>query len=198
MFKSPFRWWFQFSGWTVVNNIPPKSGPDSIDKYVIIGAPHTSNWDFVYGMGAIDIMKLKVRFTIKKEWMFFPVGGLLNRLGALAIDRSTRPGEKGKNMVSAMADLLTEAKEDLMIVVTPEATRSRRENWKGGFYHVAKQAGVPILLGFIDYEKKQCGVKEVCYPSDDMEADMRRIMAFYQTTTPKHAELFSVDTRYPE
>lgn len=196
MFSAPFRWWFQFAGWTVVNHIPQKTHPGDINKYVIIGAPHTSNWDFIYGMGAIDIMKLRVKFTIKKEWMVFPVGGLLRRLGALPIDRAVSSGVKGKNMVTQMADILKQSKDDMVIVVTPEATRSRREKWKGGFYHVAKSAGVPILLGFIDYDKKQCGVKEAFYPTDDMEADMQIITAFYQTTTPKHPELFSVDQRY--
>lgn len=196
MFTAPFRWWFNFSGWTAVNDLSDKIYADDINRYVIIGSPHTSNWDFIYGMGAIDLLKLKVKFTIKKEWMFFPVGGLLRRMGALPIDRSKTADGKGRSMVDAMAKLLTDSTEDIFMVVTPEATRSRREKWKTGFYHVAKDAGVPILLAFIDYDKKECGIREVVYPSGDMQADMQKIMAFYQTTAPKHPELFSVDTRY--
>ena len=196
MFKRLCRWWFQLNGWKVVNVIPDKKGTDNIRKYVIIGAPHTSNWDFFLGMGALDIMKLPVKFTIKKEWMFFPVGGFLRRLGAIPIDRNPKPGTPPKNMVNVMVDILDSATEDLVIVITPEATRSRREKWKSGFYHVAKKAGVPILLGSMDYAKKEGGVKEIFYPTDDMEADMRHIMAFYQTITPRHPELFSVDRDY--
>ena len=82
------------------------------------------------------------------------------------------------------------------VVVTPEATRSRREKWKTGFYHVATEANVPIILGFIDYKTKQAGLAEVFHTTGDKEADMRHIMAFYQTTTPKYPELFSVDKEY--
>nr|CAA6830933.1 MAG: Unknown protein [uncultured Thiotrichaceae bacterium] len=196
MLNALFRWWFQSKGWTTVNNMPEKNNPGDINRYVIIGAPHTSNWDFIYGMGAMNLMKLKIKFTIKKEWIVFPVGKLMLHMGALPIDRHKTSDGKGRSMVDEMSGLLKNATEDTLMVITPEATRSLRTQWKTGFYHVAKGAGVPILLAFIDYEKKQCGIKEVIYPSDDMEADMRKIMAFYQTTVPKHPELFSVDTRY--
>ena len=196
MFKRLCRWWFQLTGWKVVTVTPENTGTTDIRKYVIIGAPHTSNWDFILGMAALELMKLPVKFTIKKEWMFFPVGGFLRHLGAIPIDRTPKPGVQHKNMVNVMVDLLDAATEDLVIVVTPEATRSRREKWKKGFYHVAKRAGVPILLGFIDYAKKECGVKKIFYPTDDIQADMRQIMAFYQTTKPKYHELFSVDKDY--
>lgn len=196
MFTAPFRWWFKFSGWTAVNDLAEKLNSDDIKRYVIVGSPHTSNWDFVYGMGAIDTLKLKIKFTIKKEWMFFPVGGLLRRMGALPIDRDKASEGKGRSMVNEMSDLLINSTDDILMAITPEATRSRREKWKTGFYHVAKGADVPILLAFIDYDKKRCGIKEIIYLSDDMEADMKKIMAFYQTTVPKHPELFSVDTRY--
>ncbi|MCW8887665.1 MAG: 1-acyl-sn-glycerol-3-phosphate acyltransferase [Gammaproteobacteria bacterium] len=162
----------------------------------MIAAPHTSNWDFIIGMGATDLMELPIRFTIKKEWMFFPVGSFLDHLGAIPIDRTPKPGIVHKNMVNVMVDLLNEATDDLIIAITPEATRSRREKWKSGFYRVAKRADVPVLLGYIDYAKKECGIKEVIQLTDDTQADMRKIMAFYQTTTAKYPELFSVDLDY--
>ena len=196
MIKRFCRWWFQLKGWKVISAIPEKNSASDIHKYVIIGAPHTSNWDFIYGMAALDLMKLPAKFTIKKEWMFFPVGGFLRRLGAIAIDRKPKPVIRQKNMSTVMVDLLDAATDDLMIVITPEATRSRREKWKSGFYHVAKRAGVPILLGYIDYAKKECGIKEIIYPTDDIHVDMRKIMSHYQNITPKHPELFSVDKDY--
>lgn len=196
MFKRICRWWFQLNGWKVVNHIPDKVCPSDIRKYVMIGAPHTSNWDFIFGMATIDIMNLPIKFTIKKEWMFFPFNLFFRYMGAIAIDRTPKRGVPHKNMVLTMAHLLQESTEELVIVITPEGTRSRREKWKSGFYHVAKHAGVPILLGYIDYRKKECGVKEIFCPTDDKEADMRHIMALYQTVTPKHPELFSVDKDY--
>jgi 1-acyl-sn-glycerol-3-phosphate acyltransferase len=196
MFKQMCHWWFKTNGWQAVNAIPEKSDPDEIRKYVIVAAPHTSNWDFFLGMGALDVMKLPARFTIKKEWMFFPVGTFLRYLGAIFIDRSATRGMHHSSMVDVMVDILNTTTEDLAIVITPEATRSKRDKWRTGFYHVAKKAHVPILLGFIDYKNRECGVKEIVMPSDDMEADMRKIMAFYQSVNPRHVELFSIDKRY--
>ena len=185
-------------GWSVVNALPQKSGTDDLHRYVIIGAPHTSNWDFIFAVGAFDLMGLSLKFTIKKEWMVFPFARLMRSMGAIPIDRTPKPGQARASMVTAMADLLIDAKEDLLIGVTPEATRSRRDKWKLGFYHVAKQANVPILFGFIDYEKKQCGIKEVFYPTDDIDADLRKIMDFYKTTKPKYPELFSVNQEHSD
>ncbi len=195
MFKQMCNWWFKANSWQAVNAIPEKKDPDEIRKYVIVAAPHTSNQDFFIGMGALDVMQLPARFTIKKEWMFFPVGNFLRYLGAIFIDRSAN-GMHHTSMVDVMVDILNNTKEDLAIVVTPEATRSRRDKWRTGFYHVAKKANVPILLGFIDYKNRRCGVKEILLPSDDMQADMKKVMEFYQTVHPKHPELFSVDKRY--
>lgn len=196
MFKRLCRWWFRLSGWKVVNNIPEKRDAGDIRKYVIIAAPHTSNWDFVYGTAAADLMGLNARFTIKKEWMFFPFSIFFRSLGAIAIDRSPQKGMHHHSMVDVMAKLLTDANEDLVIAITPEATRSRREHWRKGFYYVARNANVPVLLGFLDYANKECGVREILTPSDDIEDDMKKVMQFYQGITPKYPEKFSVDTRY--
>ena len=98
-------------------------------------------------------------------------------------------------MVQVMADLFKEHPEFVMLV-TPEGTRSRQQEWKSGFYHIAKTANVPIALAFIDYSQKTVGVGKVIYPSDNFEADMQEIMAFYSTIPALFPENFSVDTRY--
>ncbi|MGB1010708.1 MAG: 1-acyl-sn-glycerol-3-phosphate acyltransferase [Thiolinea sp.] len=197
MFKKLCKWWFLRQGWTTENCLPKKENGDELNKYVLIAAPHTSNWDFIFGMGAKEILQLPIRFTIKKEWMKFPFGGFMRSLGALPIDRTPKAGNKPRvSMVDLMADLLVDAKQDLFMVVTPEATRSRREQWKGGYYHIAKQAGVPIALAYLDYKTKRCGIGEVIYLTDDANADMRRIMAFYQSKTGHYPDKFSVDKRY--
>jgi 1-acyl-sn-glycerol-3-phosphate acyltransferase len=159
-----------------------------------MAAPHTSNWDFMYGMGALKIMKLRMRFTIKKEWMKFPLKKLMSDLGALPIDRSPKPYGTRKSTVEAMADLF-KTHEDLLLMITPEGTRSKVEKWKTGFYYVAKEANVPIALGFMDYSTRTCGIDKIIYPSD-FNKDMKEIMAFYATKVGKNPENFSVDTSF--
>jgi len=97
--------------------------------------------------------------------------------------------------VDVMADIVKE-NDPIALVVTPEGTRARRTEWKSGFYHVAKQAGVPIALGYLDYKKKEAGIGPLVYPTDDIDADMAKIMAFYKGIHGKYPEDFSVDQRY--
>lgn len=196
MFKKFCKWWFLRKGWTTESVLPEKTGPDDLYRYVLIAAPHTSNWDFIYGMGAKEILQIPVRFTIKKEWLRFPFGSFMRSLGALPIDRTPKAGKPRASMVDLMANLLVDTKEDLFMVVTPEATRSRREKWKAGYYHIAKQAGVPLALAHIDYKTKSCGIGAIVHLTDDADADMRKVMEFYQSKTALYPEQFSVDTNY--
>lgn len=192
MLKWFFKFLFRFYGWKLDRNMP-----DYGKQAVLIAAPHTSNWDFPYVIACFDLLKIPVRFTIKKEWMKFPFKGTMKRFGAVSIDRSSKvAGEERKSMVEAMTDLFDEH-EEFILTVTPEGTRARREQWKTGFYHIAKSAGVPILLSYLDYKNKIAGVGKMIWPSDDMEKDMREIMAFYsEHCHGKNPENFSVDTRY--
>ena len=190
-----FRIWgksiIAVSGWKVDPNLQPE-----FRRCVMVGAPHTSNWDFVIARAAFEVLHIPVRFTIKKEWTKGPLGWLLQALGAIAIDRTPRQGQSDPvSRVDAMVKLFSEQK-DLVVLVTPEGTRSKSEYWKTGFYHVAKNAGVPIALGYMDYKKRMAGVGPLIWPSDDMEADMKKIMAFYQTVSPKFPEKFSIDIRF--
>lgn len=82
------------------------------------------------------------------------------------------------------------------MLITPEGTRSRQTTWKTGFYHVAKTAGVPIALGYLDYQEKVAGIGKILWPGEDMETDMKTIMAFYQDKHPKFPEKFAIDDRY--
>jgi 1-acyl-sn-glycerol-3-phosphate acyltransferase len=186
MFKRFCTWLFCVKGWKVTS-IPPAG----IQKCVMIGAPHTSNWDFILMVGACSMMGIgQPRFTIKKEWMVFPFNVILGPLGAIPIDRSAKqPGEKRPSMVDVMSEQIKEARE-IILLVTPEGTRSKVSRWKMGFYYVALKAEVPILLGFLDYAKKEAGAGEVFYPTGDLEADLRKIWNFYNTITPKHPEKF--------
>jgi 1-acyl-sn-glycerol-3-phosphate acyltransferase len=98
-------------------------------------------------------------------------------------------------MTQAMINLFDDDK-DLVVLVTPEGTRSLRTKWKTGFYHVAVGANVPIGLGYLDYKNKKAGVGKLVYPSGDMHKDMKEIMDFYKNIPAKHPELFSIDTDY--
>jgi 1-acyl-sn-glycerol-3-phosphate acyltransferase len=178
---------FKMTHWTVDENLPPE-----IRKCIIIAAPHTSNWDFWYTMAAFAIYKLRIRFTVKKEWMKFPFSLLMKPLGGIAIDRSPRnTGSERRSFVEAMIELF-DANKELIILITPEGSRSRRDKWKTGFYHVALGAGVPICLGYVDYQNKKAGIGKVIYPSD-FAKDMKEIMAFYSRIHPKFPENFSID-----
>lgn len=189
MLKHIFRLFYHSYGWQL--KTPPQ---EQISRCVVVAAPHTSNWDFVYGIVAFDLMKIPVRFTIKKEWLFFPFSIILKKLGAIGIDRTPQQGHR-PSMVSAIAALFEQQKE-LAVLVTPEGTRSRREQWRTGFYYIALQANVPIALGFLDYKKKVIGIGKIIYPSGNIDADMQEIMQFYQTITPKFQEKFSIDINY--
>jgi len=190
MFRAFCVFIFRITGWTVDTRIPPE-----VKRCIIIAAPHTSNWDFWYAMASCKILGLKIRYTIKKEWMRFPFSLLTKPLGGIAIDRSARKeNEERISHTDAMINLYKHEQE-LIVVITPEGSRSKREQWKTGFYHIAKGAGVPICLGYVDYKEKKAGISKTIYPSE-IQKDMKEIMSFYKTAQAKFPEKFSVDTRY--
>ena len=140
------RFIFKISGWTLKAELPPEA-----QRCVMLAAPHTSNWDFIYAAAAFDLYKVPMRFTVKKEFNIFPFSLILNGLGAIWIDRSPKkPGEKRPSMVQVMTDIFKEH-DEIAVMVTPEGTRSKRTKWKSGFYHVAKNAGVPMCLGYCGF-----------------------------------------------
>lgn len=178
-------------GWTFNNKLPKE-----IPQCVMIAAPHTSNWDSLYTKLAFIVMDIPVKITIKGSYMNFPFGPFVRALGGIGIDR--RPKQEGQerpSMVQAMVELFKEHPR-LVMLVTPEGTRSKQTQWKTGFYHVAVQAGVPIALAYMDYTKKETGVGKIIYPTGDMDKDMRDIMAFYKDIQGKFPENFSLDERF--
>ena len=185
------RFIFFLFGWTLDDKLKA-----DFTRCVMIAAPHTSNWDFVFARAAFFLLGIPIRYTVKDSWTKFPMSLLMNPLGAIGIDRSPRkPGEQRRSMTDAMIDLFKEKKE-LVVMVTPEGTRSKRTKWKTGFYYVAAGANVPIALGYLDYKNKVAGVGKIIYPSGDMNKDLREIMQFYKDIPPKHPEKFSIDMEY--
>ncbi|HIQ36258.1 1-acyl-sn-glycerol-3-phosphate acyltransferase [Acinetobacter venetianus] len=168
----------------------------NIDQCVMIAAPHTSNWDALYARLALKALGVNVRLTIKDSYMKFPFGPFVRAMGGIGIDRSVKQqGQERPSMVQLMSDLF-KTHPKLVMLVTPEGTRAKQEQWKTGFYHVAMTAGVPIALVYMDYAKKKTGVGKIIYPTGDFEKDMTEIMAFYAEIHAKFPEKFSVDQRY--
>lgn len=172
---SKFIFWL--CGWKVVGDVPKELG-----KFIMIAAPHTSNWDLLYARGAFYIMDINVRYTIKKELFFFPLGWFLRAMGGIPIDRKSK-----SNMIDKMIALYDDY-DELCILITPEATRSHSKEWKKGFYHIANGANIPISLGYLDYKKKHAGVGPLITPSGDYEKDIKVIKDFYREITPKYPE----------
>lgn len=167
-----------------------------IDQCVMIAAPHTSNWDALYARLALKALGVNVRLTIKDSYMKFPFGPFVRAMGGIGIDRSAKQeGQERPSMVQLMSDLF-KTHPKLVMLVTPEGTRAKQEQWKTGFYHVAVNAGVPIALAYMDYAKKKTGIGKIVYPSGDYQKDMTKIMAFYAEINAKFPEKFSIDQRY--
>ena len=168
----------------------------NVDQCVMIAAPHTSNWDALYARLGLKALGVNVRLTIKDSYMKLPFGPFVRAMGGIGIDRSVKQaGQERPSMVQLMSDLF-KTHPKLVMLVTPEGTRAKQEQWKTGFYHVAMTAGVPIALAYMDYAKKKTGVGKIIYPTGNYELDMAEIMAFYAEINAKHPEKFSVDQRY--
>ncbi len=171
---------FWFTGWKVKGDYPRE-----IKKAVLIAAPHTSNWDFLFSRAGLFIMKAPVRFIIKQEWVKGPIGFLLKKLGAIPVDRNAK--NKSLSFVDQVIDLYNQH-DELIIMIAPEGTRKLVKKWRSGFYYMAMNAKIPILLGYLDYKNKLAGVGGVIYPSGDYESDLEKIKSFYKTVTAKYPE----------
>jgi len=188
MIKSICHFYCKLRGWQVINKTPKE-----LKLAVVIGYPHTSNWDFPTAMFAIKDQKLDyAKFGIKKEWLKPPFGWILRSLGAIGIDRS-----KNKDISSTkiLADLFNN-KEKLHLMIAPEGTRSRREKWRTGFYHIAQMANVPIILFKARYDQRIIYIGEkIIYPTD-FEKDMIEITQYLKDGVGAIDSNASVDLRF--
>ena len=169
-------------GWRIVNDFPK-----NLDKYLIIAAPHTSNWDFPIGVLVKFAKGLDIKFIGKHTLFKPPFGFFFKALGGRPVDRS-----QSKNMVQSIVDIYN--KEDKFIfALSPEGTRKRVSKWKTGFYHVARGAGVPIVMATLDFGKKQVLIDEPYYLTGDMKADFLHFHNFYKDVKGKNPEQFDPD-----
>ena len=174
--------------WKTVYDVPADLG-----NAVCIVAPHTAIADFFVGMNYYWYHGIPFRFMIKAE--FFKsrlVGRFLYKTGAVRVDRG-----KKNNLVEQMIEMFRQ-NHDTHLIICPEGTRKKVNKWKRGFYLIAEGAQVPILLGFIDYKKKYCGIEKVFYPTGDYEKDLAEIWDYYRSikVMGKHPEQFNLYESY--
>ncbi len=168
---------YKICGWKFIGHATKE-----MDKCVMIVAPHTSIWDFVWGRLGLWILQLNARFIIKKEFFKPPFGTLMKKLGGIPVDRG-----KKNNLVQAVVNEFEKNKK-LTVVVTPEGTRKYTRRFKRGFYEIALAANVPIVLAFVDYKRKEGGVGPIVYPSGDYEKDVAVIRKFFADKGAKFPE----------
>lgn len=178
MKKKFSAWLLRRAGW--------KLGPVDFDvpKCVICVAPHTSNWDFILGKLFYNALGRNAGFLIKKEWFFFPLNYLFKWMGGVPVDRGHRT-----SVVEQMAEEFKK-RDRFQLAVTPEGTRKRAKEWKKGFYFIALNARVPIMMAYMDYGKKEVGFKGVFHPTGQVAEDIRAIRENYRGVQARHPENF--------
>jgi 1-acyl-sn-glycerol-3-phosphate acyltransferase len=162
-----------------------KSGmvPD-VKKFVMIAAPHTSNWDFLYTIIIAFAFRQKIFWMGKEKIFKKPFAPIVRWMGGIPVNR-----EKTSNLVDETIRQFNE-NDRLVVVVPPEGTRKKVSYWKTGFYWIAYGAGVPILLGYLDYKRKVGGFGPMFQPTGDIDADMVVIRDFYSHITGKKPSMF--------
>lgn len=165
--RGMFHLAFRILGWRVDGSLP------DIPKFVLIGAPHTSNWDFMIFLALALHLRADVRYMGKAELFRSPVGGFFRYCGGYPVERN-----KSQGLVEQMAQIMKDA-ERFILVIAPEGTRHKVHEWKTGFYHIARRAGVPVVAAFIDSSIKTCGIGPTFALTDNLEADIKSIQTFY-------------------
>ncbi|MEM1417752.1 MAG: lysophospholipid acyltransferase family protein [Myxococcota bacterium] len=166
------------AGWKAVGE------PPDAPAYVLIAAPHTSNWDLPFMLAIAYVLDVEIRWAGKHTLFAFPYGPFMKALGGIPIVR-----EKRSNKVQQLAGLFAKH-EGLKLTVPAEGTRGRTERWKSGFYWIAREAGVPIVCGFLDFAKKEGGFGLAVMPTGNVKEDMDQIRAFYADKVGKFPEKF--------
>lgn len=155
------------------------------DKCIIALAPHTSNWDFIIGNLYASAVGLKSNFLMKKEWFFWPLGYMMRALGGIPVYR-----DKRSKATEKIAQQAKEA-ETFRLCITPEGTRKANPEWKKGFYYIALNANIPILLYGLDFEKKMIVCTKTFMPTNDIEKDMKEIKDYFKDFKGKHRNRFA-------
>jgi len=181
MYQQLGKFILKLLGWKLTGGVP-----EGVQKAVVISAPHTSNWDFVIGFLTYMALGVKSRYLIKREAFFFPLGPILKALGAIPVDRN-----HSSNVVQQVGELF-KTSNNMLVTITPEGTRKLVKHWKRGFYYIAEHAKVPILVGIVDYGKKEIGIAYKFDTTGNYEKDLAEIESYYKGKTAKHPENFNL------
>ncbi|MGB5078429.1 MAG: lysophospholipid acyltransferase family protein [Sphingorhabdus sp.] len=176
MFRKALVGVYKHHGWHAHGVVP------SPRKFVLIAAPHTSNWDFLYFIGLTEELGIEPHFMGKSSLFRWPWRNFMLDMGGVPVDRSG-----SKNYVQQMIDEFAK-RDEFMLTIAPEGTRGNVRSWKTGFYHIALGAKVPIVIGMMDYPSKSGGLGAAIWPTGDYQADMAEIAQYYAKVTPKHPE----------
>lgn len=172
------RWLLELFGWSLEGIRPPQ------ERYVLIAAPHTSNWDFPLMLAFAAAFDIQVTWMGKHSLFFPPAGWVMRMLGGMPIVR-----DKNTNVVASTVELFRQSSR-LVLVVPTEGTREWAAHWKSGFYHIARTAKVPIVLGYLDYARRRGGFGPAFCTTGDIRNDMDEIRDFYSDKVGKHPEQF--------
>ncbi|MFM2272183.1 MAG: hypothetical protein RL702_1248 [Pseudomonadota bacterium] len=171
---------YRWKGWRLVetSTVPRKC--------VILGVPHTTNWDFVFFLGATHQLDIKPAYMGKRSLFKWPMRRFMLDMGGVPVDRS------GKTQVVDQVAAHFASREDLALVIAPEGTRSGSGEWRSGFYHIAAAAGVPIVPAWVDNATMLGGVGPAITPSGNYAADLARLAAFYLERLPSHPRILAL------
>lgn len=176
MVRAAMLFFYRRQGWTAVGEVPEPR------RFIIIAAPHTSNWDFLYFLGLTADLGIRAHFMGKLSLFKWPIGGFMRQMGGIAVDRTG-----GLRLVEQMAGEFARRSE-FMLTVAPEGTRGKTRKWRTGFYHIAVAAKVPMVVGLMDYGRKTGGLGPLIWPTGDFRADMEKVLAVYRDCTPRYPE----------
>ncbi|MDA3870047.1 MAG: lysophospholipid acyltransferase family protein [Gammaproteobacteria bacterium] len=170
------RIFMAITGWRVTGEVPPYK------KFVLIGAHHTSNWDFPFGLAMTFIFRIKTQWMAKHTLFRWPMGIFMRALGGIAVDR-----KRSQGITEQMTQALEQA-DKMVIMIAPSGTRKKAPHWKSGFYRIAHQANVPIVCASLDFKHKVANIGLSLMPSGDVKKDMDRIREYYK----------DIQARYPD
>lgn len=173
--------YYRARGWRLEGAVP------EIPKFIIVGAPHTSNWDFVIFLAATDELGVRPSFVGKHSLFRWPMTRLMYDMGGIPVDRTKRANYT-EQVAAAFA-----ARDELALVIAPEGTRDTDGHWRSGFYHIAMAAGVPIVPAWLNLGQRLLKVGEPVAPTGDYRADIRRIADFYRACEPDNTRFAEID-----
>ncbi|MDZ3830407.1 MAG: lysophospholipid acyltransferase family protein [Sphingopyxis sp.] len=167
---------YRARGWKAAGEVPEPR------RFIIIAAPHTSNWDFVNFLGLTADLGVRPHFMAKLSLFRWPLGGFIRQMGGIPVDR-----HRNANVVQEMADEFA-WRDEFMLTVAPEGTRGKVRKWRTGFYQIALAAKVPMVVGLMDYGTRTGGLGPLIWPTGDFRADMMKVLDVYKSCVPKYPD----------